>query len=267
SEDDRRSRSRSKSEKSKSKSNSSSVLSSEDLSPLRPPIAVEDVGFSSIQLRPINVPFRRNSSSVTPEEHQKSNGISAIPNTQFTKKISNESFRSTYSGFSRRVPSPETVTCEPISYQRTKMFVDTVEDTSDSPRSAISSICKEPEGKLCTVLDKELDEQEEEDEVMSSYVIEISTTSDKMEETNGIVDEAIAWAREKFLAHSLEELDGEDDQRNRDDYAEKEESRIKLDQRIMDPAERMQFLTAFEGPKKWTVGEGKQQSKKDVRFL
>ncbi|XP_043700376.1 uncharacterized protein LOC122651113 [Telopea speciosissima] len=268
SDDDRRTRSRSKSEsksKSKSKSNSSSVLSSEDLSPLGPPIA-EDVGFSSFasKLRPINIPCRWNSSSVTPEEQQKRNGISAIPcnpasymDFHFTDSISHESFRSNHFGFSRRVPSPESIIPEPIPYQRTKMSVDNVEDT-DSPRSAISSLYREPEAKP-TIQGKELDDQEE-DEVMSSYVIEI--TSNKMEVTDGVVDEAIAWAKEKFLTQSLEGLE-RGDRNNRDHYSEKEERRIKLDQR-MDPAERMQFLTALEGPKEWTMGKGKLPSEKDV---
>ncbi|KAJ4976134.1 hypothetical protein NE237_001240 [Protea cynaroides] len=254
SDDDRRLKSRSKSAKSKSKSNSSSVLSSEDLSPLRPTITfAEDVGFSSFtsKLRPINAPWRRSSSSVTPEEQHKRGTLASYMDFQFTETISDESFRSTHFGFSRQVPSPETISLEPISYQKTKMSVATVEDT-DSPRSAISSLCKESEAKPM-VQDKEMHDQEE-DEVVSSYVIEI--TVDKMESTNGTVDEAIAWASEKFLIQSLEGLES-GDQRNRNQYAETEGRRIKVDQR-MDPVERMQFLTTLEGPKKWTMGEGKQ---------
>ncbi|KAJ4981545.1 hypothetical protein NE237_032382 [Protea cynaroides] len=270
SDDDRRLRSRSKSEtKSKSKSNSSSVLSSEDLSPLPPPIS-EDVGFSSFasKLRPINVPCRRNSSSVTPEEQQKRHGISVIPCNRASHMdfkltdISHESFRSTHFGFSRQVPSPESINLEPIPNQRIKMSVDNVEDP-DSPRSAISSLYREPEAKF-TIQGKELHDQEE-DEVMSSYVIEI--TPNKMEGTDhGVVDEAIAWAKEKFLTQSLEGLIERSDQNDRDHFSDKEERRIKLDQR-MDPAERMQFLTALEGSKDWTMGEEKLQSRKDVSFL
>jgi hypothetical protein len=80
----------------------------------------------------------------------------------------------------------------------------------NSPSSPASSLCHEPEAKVgvqCNImLEEELEqvEDEDEDEVMSSYVIEIN--SDHREGTGEAVsiDEAIAWAKEKFRSRSFD---------------------------------------------------------------
>ncbi|XAR72504.1 hypothetical protein NMG60_11019170 [Bertholletia excelsa] len=211
-DDVRRSRSRSKS-KSKSKSNSSSVLSSEELSPLRPAATGDDdVFFSSFasKLRPINVPCRWNSSTVMPSEPPTQQGMPAFPfnrtslyDHQFPESEYTESFRSPQFRFSQRVSSPETISIEPNSCRTMKVSMDDLE--LNSPSSVVSSICQDPETKTGRFHDKvtrELEIDQEEDEVMSSYVIEINADhSEGTEEALGI-NEAIAWAKEKFNAQS-----------------------------------------------------------------
>lgn len=120
----------------------------------------------------------------------------------------NHNFRSSYYGFSRRVSSPETISVEPSSYRSIKFSVDDLElNCPSSPASPASSLCQEPETKPCFLhssgsIVQEQEVEQEEDEVMSSYVIEIN--SDHREGTGEAVsiDEAIAWAKEKFQSQS-----------------------------------------------------------------
>ncbi|XP_022146494.1 uncharacterized protein LOC111015698 isoform X2 [Momordica charantia] len=209
SDHERRSRDRSgHNSKGKSKSNSSSVLSSEEASPFRHVIG-NDVVLSSFaaKLRPINIPTRWNSSKMKPEEHQKKQGIpffpfnrSAAVENQYVDNEFKEPFRSSYSGFARPVTSPETISLEPTSYRSMKVSVDDLEP--NSPSSAVSSLC-EVSGAKPDIQINVLAE-EDEDEVMSSYVIEIG--SDNREGTNEAValDEVIAWAKEKFNTQTSE---------------------------------------------------------------
>lgn len=214
-EEIRRSRSRSKSKtnsKSMSKSNSSSVLSSEGFSPFRPAISDDDVSFSvfASKLRPINVPSKWNTSTVMHEIRQRQQGISDFSCSRpsfLEKQFENEhieNFKSTHFGFSRRVTSPETMSLGPNSYGSVKVSVEDLE--LNSPSSVGSSLCQEQEAKASKIEDEVLQEEEDDDEVVSSYVIEIN--SDHKEETDEAlgVDEAIAWAKERFQSHSsLEE--------------------------------------------------------------
>ncbi|KAJ6416818.1 hypothetical protein OIU84_002656 [Salix udensis] len=163
----RRSRQRSRAN-SKSKSNSSSVLSSEDLSPQRRPVTGDDVALSSFasKLRPISVPYRWNSATGRPREQ----------------------------------PARKTVI---------RTSVDDLD--LNSPSSPVSSLCHEPEtkaGAQCNILiEEEQDQVEDEDEVMSSYVIEINSGQDHHREGTDeavSIDEAIAWAREKFRSRSTD---------------------------------------------------------------
>ncbi|GLU22624.1 hypothetical protein SLE2022_386860 [Rubroshorea leprosula] len=196
-DDVRRSRDRSRSNsKAKSKSNSSSVLSSEELSPLRPPVG-DDAGLSSFasKLRPINVPCRWNSNE---QQQRKQGTMPAFPCNQFTENEYDNNFRSSYYEFSRHACSPETVSLEPNSYGSIKLSRDDFE--LNSPASPVvspaSSLCEEPETRPGTMEEEEA--EQEEDEVMSSYVIEIN--SEYREGTNEAVSiaEAIAWAKEKY---------------------------------------------------------------------
>ncbi|OVA08602.1 hypothetical protein BVC80_1293g10 [Macleaya cordata] len=220
-----------------SKSNSSSVLSSEDLSPLRPSIA-EDVFFTSFssKLRPINIPGRRNSSSSMRVEEQHRRGVTSsdlpwinhpAPIThhhqfmeyQSIDLMNNENYRlrsSSRFGFSHSISSPETISIEPNSYRSCiKIPVDSSLDIPDSsPSSSVVSLHRElvdDERTKTHYQDKILqqEEEEEEEEVMSSsYVIEINNRDQgRIGEAVGI-DEAIAWAKEKFKSQCLEIFEG-----------------------------------------------------------
>ncbi|KAG4990987.1 hypothetical protein JHK87_024444 [Glycine soja] len=216
SDDDRRSRERSGPQsKAKSKSNSSSALSSEELSPLRPS-AGDDAALSAFasKLRPINVPCRWNSTTMMPGEHPIKQGGPFYPcnsqsfENQFQDNEYKESFKSSHLGFSRRVSSPETISLESNSYQSMKISADDWE--LSSPFSAVSGLCQEPEAKssvhdhLFPELVIEQDDDND-DEVMSSYVIEVN--SNLREESCGTadIDEAIAWAKEKFQSRNSDE--------------------------------------------------------------
>lgn len=71
----------------------------------------------------------------------------------------------------------------------------------NSPSSVVSSLCQDVEAKASKIQDKGYREEEmeqEEDEVMSSYVIEINVDNREATDEALSVDEAIAWAKEKF---------------------------------------------------------------------
>nr|KYP37793.1 UBA domain-containing protein 7 [Cajanus cajan] len=117
-----------------------------------------------------------------------------------------ESFKSSHLGFSRRVSSPETISLESNSYQSMKVSADDWE--LSSPFSAVSGLCQEPEAKSSVhdhMLPELVMEQDDDDEVMSSYVIEVN--SNFREESCGTadIDEAIAWAKEKFQSRNSDE--------------------------------------------------------------
>lgn len=105
-------------------------------------------------------------------------------------------------GLNRRNPSPETISVEPISNGSLGVSADDLEH--NSPVSAVSSVFESEKEQRLHIIEEQIsrpDIVEEDDEVISSYVIEIN--SDNKEgtcELNG-VDEAIAWAKEKFQTH------------------------------------------------------------------
>nr|XP_043619129.1 J domain-containing protein required for chloroplast accumulation response 1 [Erigeron canadensis] len=176
--------------KSRSKSNSSSILSSEDLiSPFRPPIIDDDVSFSSFasKLRPINVSSKWNTSEKMHEMADKQ------PNSP-CKCHSSESdyihkFKGCYAGSSKKASSPEIINFGPNSYSSVR---ESMEDLQvHSPASMVSSLNQEQEDEASTIYD------EEEDEVMSSYIIEINPSNRERVSETLCVDEAIAWAKQK----------------------------------------------------------------------
>ncbi|XP_022715483.1 uncharacterized protein LOC111274824 isoform X2 [Durio zibethinus] len=222
----RRSRERSRSN-SKAKSNSSSVLSSEELSPLQP-AAGDDVGLSSFasKLRPINVPCRWNSTKMMADQEPaaaKHQGMPAFPSSRSFynespymeneyNNVDNLMRSSSFYGFCRRATSPEIISLEPHSFRSVKISADDLE--FNSPSSPASSLCQEQtEARVGVPSDSmqheeeeedDDDDDEDEDEVMSSYVIEIN--SDFKEGTGEAVsiDEAIAWAKERYNTQSSE---------------------------------------------------------------
>ncbi|KAG6404997.1 hypothetical protein SASPL_132576 [Salvia splendens] len=185
--------------RSRSKASSSSVLSSEELSPLRPSFSVDgggdDVYSFASKLGPINVRTRWNSTSLGHEDQN------MMP--PFSSSHGSDSLRSYSLGFGRRNASLETISLDPVL---NRVSADDME-LNNSPSSAVSSVCHSSLGRdEVDVLraDEVEEEEEEEDEVMSSYVIEISSENREGTcESNG-VDEAIAWAKEKSQTHYSE---------------------------------------------------------------
>ncbi|XP_058071542.1 uncharacterized protein LOC131220743 [Magnolia sinica] len=268
--EDRRSRSR-------SKSNSSSVLSSEDLSPLRPSGA-DDGGFASFasKLRPIIIPCRQSSSSSTAMSNdQKKQGTAGVPCTrtsfaefQFAEPASDERFLKSHFGFSQHMPSPETITVKPDSYPSVKITVDDLE--TDSPSSDISSVGPGPDARN-KIQDQSMQESEEEAEFIGSYVIEI--LSDRREEAAEeavAIDEAIAWAREKSGAQNTDVLkENCREKENRRGLVKKDEGMCivpKIDAQARRGYDDTQFLLAraSEELKRWESNEEKQQPEKDM---
>ncbi|KAL8468546.1 hypothetical protein ACS0TY_031666 [Phlomoides rotata] len=202
--------------RSRSKASSSSVLSSEELSPLRPAISLDGddgVSFFASKLRPINVRSRWTSRRMVNEDYQKEQNVippfSGIQSFHSTENNCSDNLRSYPFGFSRRNASPETISLEPISNGSFRVSADDLE--LNSPSSPVSSVCHslDQEQKRCGIDDTILkhdddDIDQEEDEAMSSYVIEINSENKEGTcESNG-VDEAIAWAKEKSQTHYSE---------------------------------------------------------------
>ncbi|XP_061338500.1 uncharacterized protein LOC133285297 [Gastrolobium bilobum] len=217
SDDDRKSRERSGS---LSKANSSSALSSEELSPCRPTTG-DDVALSAFtsKLRPINIPWRWNSSIMMPEEHPSKHGVPLFPcngqsfEIQYQDNEYKENSKSSHSGFSRRASSPETISVESNSYQSIRVFTDDWE--LNSPFSVVSTLCQEPEAKFSVhdhVLseqnieqDDDEDDNDDDDELLGSYVIEVNSNLRREDCVASAIDEAIAWAKEKFQSLNSDE--------------------------------------------------------------
>ncbi|CAK8578357.1 unnamed protein product [Lathyrus sativus] len=208
SDDDRKSRERSGS---LSQANSSSALSSEELSPCRPIIG-EDVPLSVLasKLRPISVPWKWNSSAMVPEECPSKQDVSFFPcNVQsFENNEYKKNFKSSPHRFSKRVSSPETISLGSCSYQGVKVFAD--DSDLNSPSESKCSV--HDHVLLEQIMQPEEDDGEsdddysdDDDDFMSSYVIEINSDLKKGECEASDIDEAIAWAKEKFQSGSPNE--------------------------------------------------------------
>ncbi|KAL3530041.1 hypothetical protein ACH5RR_009363 [Cinchona calisaya] len=220
-EDVKRSRSRTRS-RSKSKTSSSSVLSSEDLSPLRPAIGGGEVGDQDVslfasRLRRLNVPRRWTPSRAVNEEHPEQQGMPAFSANWPLSGVEydyNENFRGSHFGYCQRNPSPETISLDPNSYGSLKVSADDSE-LNNSPSSVVSSLCQDREaGAVASRTRDEMTQEQctdqDEDEVMSSYVIEINADNREWTEEAVGVDEAIAWAKEKFQTYCSADMLGAD---------------------------------------------------------
>ncbi|KAJ9153143.1 hypothetical protein P3X46_026618 [Hevea brasiliensis] len=270
-EEGRRSRDRSRSNsKAKSKSNSSSVLSSEELSPHRRPVTGDDVALSSfaLKLRPINVPCRWNSTTIRPQEQAGKEEMLSFPSNfpsyadnYYVENDRNDNFRSSYIKVSRQVSSPETISLEPNSYRSIKVSVDDLE--LNSPSSPVSSLCQDQDASagIHYNLMTEEEMEQEDDELMSSYVIEINSDHREVASEAISIDEAIAWAKEKFQVQSF------DRQQTKDPSAEVEErpNTHEFTGQEMDGHGRMQSPTE-DGLKKWRSEQEIEKSEKDMEL-
>ena len=166
------------------------------------------------------MPCRWNSTTVRPEEYTRKQEIPSFPSNSpsyadiyYTENEYNDNFRSSYTKVSRQVSSPETISIEPNSFRSIKVSVDDLE--LNSPSSPVSSLCQEPEASVGAVQFNAMQEEEEmeqdEDEVMSSYVIEINSDHREVASEAISIDEAIAWAKEKFQSHSFDRQQKKDE--------------------------------------------------------
>jgi len=151
------------------------------------------------------------------EEHSSKHGVPLFAcNDQlfeFQHQDNNEfkdNFRSSPLGSSRRVSSPETVSFESNSYQNIRVLTDDWE--LNSPFSVVSSsLCQEPDTKFSVhehVFSEQIigdDYEDEDDEFMSSYVIELNSNLGREECGASAIDDAIAWAKEKFQSRNSDE--------------------------------------------------------------
>lgn len=253
----RRSRERSRpSSKTKSKS------SSEEVSPLRPAIG-DDVALSSFasKLRPINVRSRWN----TEQARREAFGCarpSFVEGYEFAEEELYENTRSSYCGFSRRTSSPETLSVEPNSYRSMKICSEDLDLVSSPNSSPVSSVCQEPQpfSKSCVQSSsrvvEELEPEDEEDDAMSSYVIEITTCDYSGEAVS--VDEAIAWAKEKFQSCNQHDSRQTGYERCKDEaLAERQADGHGTMSSSMEGEEE-------EKEKEWKAAEGKEESEEEI---
>ncbi|MCL7041002.1 hypothetical protein MKW94_011955 [Papaver nudicaule] len=218
------------------KSSSSSVLSWEgELSPLRPSIAAEDdVFFDTFtsKLRPVDIPGRRPyTSSMLVDEHQKgaSSDYPWIKNHHENNSTQNNHNRvnaASRFAFSHSISSPDTISIDPNSCRSSSFASNNVPkengNPGESPASSVVSLQREYYPTFDQTLkttnrrhyqDYKMSPREEEEEdheelMRSCYVIEIGSennreTSMNKRESVGI-DEAIAWAKEKFQSQCVE---------------------------------------------------------------
>ncbi|KAF6145433.1 hypothetical protein GIB67_032556 [Kingdonia uniflora] len=192
--------------------------------------------------RPLKVPSRPDCSPVLMEEHENRHVTSNVPwdcplidDFQLMENDFNEIQRSAQYRFSRSASSPETISLNPTSYQSLKVSADDLE--TNSPPSVVSSLCQDREksenkskarenGLLKQNIDEEKlekkegddeeeltsssgseEEEEQEEEIASSYVIEINSDRRTYTEESVAIDEAVAWAKEKFQTQNLDNID------------------------------------------------------------
>ncbi|KAL1833999.1 hypothetical protein ACET3Z_003650 [Daucus carota] len=227
----RRSRSRSK-----SNSSSASVLSSEEFSPFRPPLSDDDP-FSPVyasKLRPINGQSKRDSSTRMHHVPERQDETPYFPYSrpckQFADDEQTENFRSPFLNFSRRASSPESMSRGAYSYSSVKVSV--VDEDDYTNEFHVQG------------------EEEDDDEISSSYVIEINSGYRERTDVGVGVDEAIAWAKESYQqSHSSPE------ESSASITAQEYPSKVKSEeeQRKLDESKKMELLE--EDIKLWSSGK------------
>ncbi|XP_074568718.1 uncharacterized protein LOC141825233 [Curcuma longa] len=213
--------------RSKSKS-SSSVLSSEDVGPpiwAASSMVAEDAILSSFtsKLRPITIPSKRyvSSPSTTAREER---GIDVYPmNSYFLecKDYKNKGHNSSellrqrsHLGFSCCFSPPETISLETSFRRNHDEQAGSYNSYADSPSSEISSAFLVP---MLSQADTEMEDvilELEGDRQGAGYKIEINDHGMGDREGSDAIDEAIAWAKQKFWDHQVTQGDEKLDSMN-----------------------------------------------------
>ncbi|KAK8559918.1 hypothetical protein V6N13_016650 [Hibiscus sabdariffa] len=209
-----------------SESDSSSVLSWEESIPLRPP-AGDDIRLSSFAPK-----SRLNSTTMAADQEQTKQ---QMPPFTSTISFDNENLRpenrnhignsmkiSSYYGLCKHASSPETISLESDSFRSIKILVDDSEFNSASSPASLS-FHREPAAETGVqsnpMPEYAEDDDEDEDEVTSSYVIEINSdfrqsSSEEAVSIDEAIDEAIAWAKERYNTKNSDLREHEKDQTN-----------------------------------------------------
>lgn len=146
-----------------------------------------------------------------PEEYPSRQGVSIFPwNVQsfeihYPDNDHKTNFKSSPMEFSKRASSPETISLGSNTYQGVKTFTDDCELNSPFSESKCSVHDYVPSEQLIQQDDDVDDDYDNDDEVMSSYVIEINSNLRRGDCESSDIDEAIAWAKERFQSRSSEE--------------------------------------------------------------
>jgi hypothetical protein len=115
-------------------------------------------------------------------------------------------FKSSPQGFSRKVSSPETTSLGSNSDRGVKVFADDWE--LNSPSESKCSVHDHVHSEQIIQQDDDVesdDDYSDDDDFMSSYVIEINSNLKREDCEASDIDEAIAWAKEKFQSGSSDE--------------------------------------------------------------
>jgi hypothetical protein len=157
------------------------------------------------------VPPKWNSVSVKHEVQAQQKEVQHSPYRNYVENEYLNNLRSSQFGLSQRPSSPETSNVEQHSYK-----LSAADDLElNSPSSMISSLCHEnQENKTSGKIDGQDsvdDDDDDDDEIMSSYVIEINL--DRRGEALN-VDDAIAWAKEKFQTQIAKDYSAESKERD-----------------------------------------------------
>lgn len=169
------------------------------------------IKLSSDYNRPSSVPWKCNSSTMVPEQYPSKEEVSFFPCNNVHSFENNEyktNIKSSAHGFSKRASSPETISLGSSSYQGVKVFPDDSE--FNSPSESKCSIHDQVLSEQIMQQEEDDDESDDDysdddDDFMSSYVIEINSDLRKGECEASDIDEAIAWAKEKFQSGSPNE--------------------------------------------------------------
>ncbi|KAK5826909.1 hypothetical protein PVK06_021842 [Gossypium arboreum] len=193
----------------RTESDSSSVMSWEEMSCLRRPDG-DDIGLSSY-FAPKHT--WNSATMVTNQEPSKQQQqIPPFPSTasfyngnlhlENENRIDNPMKSSSLYRFNKRTSSPETISLEPHSFSSIKISL--ADDSEfNSPSSLSSCFNQEPEtiARVQTnpFSEDEYDDDEDDEDGMSSYVIEINSDFRQSSSEEAVsIDEAIAWAKERY---------------------------------------------------------------------